>query len=297
MAVTNVILRKRQGKATLSGGKRVRTYQAIYYVKCNSINEDPVTIWGHPEIPTLYPISSWPTDPGALLVDVDPQQQEETPDFWIVTCSYTSNPDIGKPEDVQENPLNRPAVIQRSPVQRQRIVERDVDGNLIINTAGEPFNPPVEREEHAPSFTITKNLANWPYAMELALTDAINSSPIVYVSRGISYGARLVKCNGFSGGESYENGINFWAVSVALEVNWDGWNPDKLNAGFREKYTDEFGEKYLWPITGANGESVSEPVLLDSLGRSDPYRDPIYLPCKKHRETSFAGLFALFGIT
>ena len=298
MAVTNVILRERKGKATLTGGKRVRTYQAIYHVKCNSINEDPATIWSHPEIPTLYPISMWPTDAGALLVDVDPQQQKDTPDFWIVTCSYTSNPDVKDPEDVQENPLNRPAVIQRSPVQRQRILERDVDGNLLVNTADDPFNPPVEREEHSPSFTITKNLANWPYALELALTDSVNSSAIVYVSRGISYGARLVKCNGFSGGESYENGYKFWACSVALEVNWDGWNKDKLNAGCREKFIADDSSVHILPIIGSNGDSITDPVKLNADGtKASPYADPVYLPCKKHREANFANLFSLFGIT
>lgn len=298
MAVTNVVLRRRQGKRTLTGGKSVRTYQAIYHVKCNSINEDPNTILAHAEIPTLVPISTWPTDPGALLVDLDPQQNQESPDFWVVTASYTSNPDIRDPDDLIENPLNRPAIITRSPVQRQRPMLKDVDGNWCMTTAGELFNPPMEREEHAPSFTIAKNLLNWPYALELALTDAVNDGTISYPSRGILYGDQLVKCNGFSGGEQYQDGYHFWNVTVALEVNWEGWNPEQLNAGYRERYIDELFEEHLWPIIGANGDSPTTAVLLDAAGYADPYLDPpITLPYRRHRKTSFAPLFALLGIT
>jgi len=293
MSVTHIVLRQRKGKETLTGGKRVRTFQAIYHVKCNSINEDPNTILAHPSLPTLAPVSTWPTDAGSLLVDRDPQQDMDRPDHWVVTLSYTSSPDIRKPDDVAENPLLRPAVIERSPCQRQRIFTVDVDNNLIKNTAGDLFNPPPEREEHAPSLTITKNMLNWPYAAELAFTDAINVNPITYVSRGIGYGARLVKCNGFSGKESYENGFNFWAVSVALEVNWDGWNKDKLNCGFNEKIDVA---PFFRHIKDAGGAEVTEPKMLDSLGHYDP-ASTLSIPCKSYREVAFADLFTILGIT
>lgn len=300
MAVTSLILRKRQGKETLTGGKRVRTYQALYHVKCNSLNEDPRTILDHPELPTLYPTSTWPTDAGALLVDRDPQQDMQMPDFWTVTLSYTSNPDIRTPpeETLNENPLLRPATFSRSPVQRTEIVVTDVDGNLVRTTAGELFNPPAERETHSPSFTMTKNLLYWPYALELALTDAINNDALIYISKGIAYPAYLVKCNGFSGQQQYENGYSFWPVSVALEVNWAGWNPDKINAGYREKFVADDDSVHLVPIIGSNGESVTEAVLLDEDGYADPFRStPVTVPCKKHRPAAFSDLFALFGIT
>lgn len=299
MSVTNCVLRQRKGKQTLAGGKRVRTYQAIYHIKCNSINEDPVTIMAYTGLPQLADAATWPTDAGALLVDVDPQQDMEKPDFWVVTCNYTSNPDIRQPDDVdpEENPLLRPCVVERSPVQRQRILERDVENEWIVNTAGEFFNPPVEREEHPPGYILTKNMLLWPYELEAAYTDAVNTDVILVPSKGISAAIGTMKCNGFSGREVYEGGYNFWQVSVALEVDWQLWNKPILNMGTHEAIPDGFGDYYLWPIIGANGESVTDPVMLDKNGLADPFREnPIELPYKKYRPEPFAFLLAYFGL-
>lgn len=287
MAITKVVLKERKGTQTLTGGKRVRVYQSIYHAKSNVLNEDPYTVWSHPDIPTLSPISTWPTDSAAVLVKVDPQQDRNTPDLWVVTCDYTSNPDIKD---------TNPTIIERSPVQRQRILIRDVNGNVILNSAGELFNPPHEREDHSPAFTISKKLLFWPYALELAYTDAINSVAVVYLSKGIAYGAGLIKCNGFTGRETYEDGLDWWQVSVALEVNWEGWNKPLIDCGYREKKVVS-GTPKLMPIIGVNGEAVTEPVMLNGSGVADPFRSsPYELSYKKHREVPFADLFALFGI-
>lgn len=297
MAVTNVSIHKRTGKQTLTGGKRVRVYQIIFHVKCNTINEDPVTIIHHAEIPTLAPISVWPSDYGAVLVDIDPQQDEERPDFWVVTCSYTSNPDIKTEDPPDENPLLRPAIVTRSPQQRQRVLERDTNGDLYLNTAGDLFIPPEEREEHPPSYTVTKNMIVWPYALEIAYADAINSDVIAIVSKGISAAIGTMKFNGFSGSEQFENDMAFWSVSASFEVNWEGWNAPILSCGYQEKKYDAIeDEYYLWPIVARNAESTPGPIPLNSAGAADPYGTPFYMPFKKYREVPFATLFALFGL-
>jgi len=302
MAIISCVLKKRTAKRSLTGGKLVRTYTAVYHLKSDIKNEDPNVVLSFPGLPPL--ISGWPSNPGAFLVDQDPQQEQDTPDLWVVTCSYTNSPDIRTPDQANENPLLRPAVIERHPVQRQRVIDRDVNDNLIVNLAGEKFNPPIEREEHAPAFTISKNLVTWPYAMEIGYTDGVNDSDVVKPLVGIAYAAGLLKFNGFSGGQRFENGINFWAVTGEFEVDWIGWNKKIVNVGFREKVllggTDDVF--LLMPILGNNGEAITEPVLLSETQMTgevfkDPYRtSPVLLDYQRYRPVPFNALLALFGI-
>jgi hypothetical protein len=290
MAVTNVSIQRRTGGEQLTQGKRVRTYTATYKVSCSTLDEDPVTVLAAAGLPTLA--STWPGDGGAYCVSRKPEQ-DELNNAWTVTLEYTSNPDVRTEPDEEEaeNPLLRPAVIDRGPVSRQRIVVKDTDGWYVLNSAGEPFNPPVEREEHAPAFSISKNLAFWPAAAELAYTDSIALG-----SKGLIYGARVGKFNGFSGREAFENGYSFWQVTGEFELDWEGWNKPLIDAGYNEKFDDGV-LFYLMPILGANGERPAQPVLLDGSGVPDPYRaTPYELAFKKYREEDHSALFSLFGL-
>lgn len=298
MTITRQELVNQTAKEVLGGGRRTRTYQSVHKLLSSTRFENPAVVLAHPSLPTLA--SGWPTDPGAFCVSRE-AKREEVPDkaeCWVVTCDFTSSPDVRQPpdEEAEENPLLRPAIIDRSPVSRQRPISRDANNTLIQTTAGEPFNPPVEREEHAPAFTITKNMASWPAAMELAYQDSINDDTISIPSKGIVYGAGVGKFNGFSGRESWENNYHFWVVTMEIECDWQGWNKPIVNAGYSELV--EFGAvDYLLPIILGNGERPAGPVLINTAGEADPFLDPPHLlTFKKYRELPHAALYALFGL-
>jgi hypothetical protein len=298
MAITKCSLIQRTGKEELTGGKRIRTYQAVYKLKSNTRNEDPATVLAYAGLPTLFPVSTWPTDATAYLVARTPSQNQALADEWTVTCDYTSNPSTrDNPDEYVENPLLRPAEVSKSSQQRQRILIRDVEGNFAINSAGEFLNPPPEHEVHPPSFTITKNLVVWPHALEAALQDSVNSLAISIPYWGIVYGALLGKFNGFSGSPQFENGFRFWRVTAEIETDWDGWNKPLIDAGFNEIfYNSVSGQDELWPIIGANGERPAEPVLLNGSGEAAPYGTPVEIPFKKYREVNHLPLYQLMGL-
>lgn len=299
MAITKCSLIQQTGKEELTGGKRILTGQRVYKLKSNVRNEDPFTVLAYSALPTLFPVSTWPGDARIVLVNRTPSQNVSQADEWTVTCDYTSNPTLREnPDDYHENPLLRPPEVTRTSQQRQRIVIRDVEGNYAINSAGEFLNPPPEREEHCPSFSITKNLPAWPHALEAALQDSINSDAISIPYWGIVYGALLGKVNGFSGSPQWENGFRFWKVTVEIETDWEGWNKPLIDAGFNERFYDEVATEYvLWPIIGGNGERPSEPVLLDGTGFADPYRaSPVNITFKKHREVNHLPLYQMMGL-
>ncbi len=299
MAIRSCVLIGESGTEQLTGGKRVITYQSQWKLLSTIRNESPRVVLAHHELPGL--VATWRDDNRCVCVKRDPKQQKAAEE-WIVTLDYTNSPDIGKgeePEQAIENPLLRPAKIDRSPFQRQRIVERDAYDRLIVNTAGEKFNPPVERDEHNPGFTLTKNVVAWPSALEYALIDSINLSPIVIPQYGISCPARSLKFNGFSGGMRWESGYRYWEISPNLEVDWQGWNKPIVSLGYNEKLFDaEAGEFVLCPIIGGNGERPAEPVLLDANGMADPYRtdNPYLLNFRKYREIDHTPLFQLLGM-
>lgn len=298
MAITKCSLIQRTGKEELTGGRRVKTYQAVYKLKSNTRNEDPVNVLAHPGLPTLFPVSTWPSDATAVLVGRTPSQNQSQADEWTVACDYTNNPSVrDNPDEYHENPLLRPPEVTRSAQQRQRILIRDVEGNYAKNSAGEFLNPPPEHEVHCPSFSVTKNLPAWPHAMEFALQDSVNSLAISIPYWGIVYGARLGKFNGFSGSPQFENGFRFWKVTVEIETNWEEWNKPLLDAGFNEIYYNPVSaQNELWPIIGANGERPAEPVLLNGAGVAAPYDSPVEIPFKKYREVSHLPLYQLMGL-
>ena len=296
MAIRNCVFFNDNGKEQLTEGKRVRTYQQVYKLTSDAKNESVATVLAHPTLPKLA--AGFPGDPGSRCVSRDPKRGEHSNE-WIVTLDYTSNPSLRTPPDEVdiEDPRNRPAVVERSPGSRQRIVIRDVLGNYAANTAGEPFNPPVERDEHPPTFTIAKNLATWPAALELAYTDAVNATDLIKPAKGLVYPQKTVKFNGLGGGERWENGFYFWAVTGSFEVNWETWNKDLVSAGFHEK-RNIGGIDYLMPILGGNGERVAQPVLLNASGQADPFRtSPVTIQLIRYRELDLNAFIAsVFGL-
>jgi hypothetical protein len=300
MAITNCVIIGRSGKEELTGGKRVKTFQSVWKLKSNTRNEDPATVLAYPALPLLA--STWPTDGTCFCVGRTPSQNQSMADEWTVSLDYTNSPSLREnPDEYVENPLLRPPTISRSPQQRQRIAIRDAYGVLMVNTAGELPNEPIEVESHSPGFTITKNLPVWPFALEVALQDSINLTAISIPYWGVVIGPKLSKFNGFSGSPRWENGFRFWEVSCSIETDWEGWNKPYVSAGYNEKVEDpgDPGNYFLWPIIGANGERPADPVLLDENGVSDPYRSSPYLieTYRKYREVNHLPLYQLMGLT
>ena len=81
-------------------------------------------------------------------------QAENTEEWkgWTVTAEYSSEFTLA------ENPTNDPATITWGSEQFQRVVVVDKEGDAVVNSAGDPFDPPIMADDSRRVVTVTKNL-------------------------------------------------------------------------------------------------------------------------------------------
>src|SRR5581483_6338239 len=143
MAVLSVreIWNGRRGSAD---EKAVREYARVFrVVTSNSLDgalvaETAVDPFNGTAIPNLFASYIEPNgttfDLTAIARKIDVVQDDSDPNTWLVTVS---NP----------NPLLRPSEIKWSFAQFQRIADVDIYGAAVVNSAGEAFDPPAEKDD------------------------------------------------------------------------------------------------------------------------------------------------------
>jgi hypothetical protein len=221
-------------------------------------------------------------DTGAFCNEISAEQEtgpEADGKQWTVTVQY------GPYEPASDNPLAEPAQVEVDHDHFDRPVIRDVDGNLICNSAGDPYNPPIRKDDSRPVLTVVKN---YPAPFDLALADdyrdTINSTPFFGVPPG------RVKCRAPRASRQFHPVIGeFYRVTFQFDFNRDGWNAKPLDEGFRYLSGAQL-------VAAFDGNSLaSEPVLLDGEGgRLAVGGDPVYHDFQIYEGRDFASAFG-FG--
>ncbi len=302
-----------EGRRASDSQERRRTYTRVYEVRTTDPNDSGYVAGGASGLPRGG--DAHPDDNAAFVVRNDPAQHSEDPTLWTVTIEYdtqlsstaigresqqvdssgetTTNPDSpSEGGQRQENPLSRPPVYSVSfeTVQEPLLeVYTGEDATLpgpLLNSAGDPFDPPPMVEKSYPVLTIKKNMVSFTYATLEMYQDSVNS----VTWRG--FGARKVKVHGISWESAFENGITFWAVTFVFKVRYKTWDLQILDAGLNELIpaeTDRPARKR--PIVQSRGETPTSPLLLDGSGRLlAAGDDPVILRVRHYPELPFADL-------
>jgi len=206
-------------------------------------------------LPQLYsPHPSW----RALTArKVTASNQADSPHHFLVTVEYSSAPLDKEDKDKEDNPdpTTRPAVIKWNTVLYREAVEKDVDGDAILNSAGDYFDPPIERDRSNWTCVVRKNLANPPTWLLDYNNCPINSSS--FVVDGVNVQQRKARLSMIDIGEKQvENDVNFRTVTITLEFKKEGWQASILDQGLKE-----VDGGVLKPIT-VDGKSITSPMLL-----------------------------------
>lgn len=198
------------------------------------------------------------------------QHHDESPLSWIATGHYSSAPIPQKEREKQDNPnpLNRSATRRWSTTQYKVPVEKDIEGNAVVNTAGDAYDPPPEKDSSHWSVTITKNVSSVP-AFIIDYQDAINDDEIEI--GGLTVPAKMAKIQAIEIGDLMEeNNVSFYQFSYTVEFNKDTWVLSLLQQGLRQK--NEIDGTGRLPCVDEDGDPVTSPVLLDADGiqQTDP---------------------------
>lgn len=136
----------------------------------------------------------------------------------------------------------------------------DVDGNPIVNSAGDYYDPPVEREVAKVTLTVNRNEASPNPAVLLALTNVVNLTAWNgFPPKTVKFNCPTMPVVQYCQATS----SFFWPMEYVFDVNFDTWVKQVLNRGLRQ--LDASGN--LVPIY-INGQPLSDPVFLDEDGHA-----------------------------
>jgi hypothetical protein len=255
MAVTYDGIKPGSMQATNSRG--IRTYSVVHRLIASSQTDGPYTVGSNASLPRIG--SQWYEDPGAFCISL--QVVNSNPwKGWEVTASYDST------FEVSENPLLDRADIQWDGENFEEFLLKDVNGEAVLNSAGDPFEDSM-RERTRRVVTITKNVLQVPDWI-IDSEDAVNSS--AFDLDGITIPAKKAKLGAPRiGGRQTRNGVPFRVLTMVIKLNKDGWNYQPLDQGYRSRH----GSGDVVRCTSAgDGTDTTRRAPLDGAGGilSDP---------------------------
>jgi hypothetical protein len=127
-----------------------REWRAGFKVLCSDVNDGPKEVLQG--CPTLAPYQPHPKDPAALVAEFWPKRIKGS-NWHDLEIRWSTD------VDVSTSPLTLPPVITIDSTTRSIPTLFDIDGNPIVNMAGDPYTDPVsERLVVDKIFKVSKNL-------------------------------------------------------------------------------------------------------------------------------------------
>lgn len=234
-----------------------RTYYMIFNTGDNEqfvIDNCGITMWSaHPNKSSLL-VSSLSASPVGEINHNGTNARR-----WAVQVEYGTPP----PLRVVGGPLQQPVRKTMVPYLKSEAAYKDFSGVPILNTAGDPFNPPLEIERMCLNLTVHRN--------EVA--------PNIQTLVGLSNKVNLATWNGFAAKtvkvlpielpfQEYDNesGQLYYPMKYNFDIDPNNWKAKVLNQGFRELKSGK-----IIKIIGDDNEPVDDPVLLKTDGSKVAY--------------------------
>jgi hypothetical protein len=247
----------------------------------NSVADGPVTILNTAGVPRPYDPYVTPSeyDFGALCKNVEPTQDPDNPYLWHVEAEYSTDTELAA--WYNKDPLQRPSRTSWSTERFRKAMEKDETGAAVVNSASDPFDPPIEKDGTILVVTIERNEATFDPSLPVTYQDATNSDI------WLGYAVGNCKVESIGADEHWEDNTHYYAVRYVIHVRGDGWLESVLDAGY-SAYTT-VGVKA--PITDLAGRPYSSPQLLDGTGHVLPVNgNPVYINFAKYPSLPYANL-------
>lgn len=259
-----------------------REYERAFTVETDDADDGPVTVGAAipVKIGDTYR-SRNDSDPGSYCQSIRVSCDTEGGKFWTATAQYGPR-DILSQEP--RDPTERPIKVSWSFSRFERPVVLDQDGKPVLNSAGDPFDPPLTVPDSWPLLTIVRNERTFDSLLAYNFNEAVNLDPFWGVDPGI------VKVLDINGELAKDQDIGwYYVVTYQFEFNPDGWQPSVPDLGYRE--LDASGKPT--DIT-VDGTPVGKPVRLNGKGKyldkADTTGPTKYLDFRVFKEREFAGL-------
>ena len=238
--------------APATNTKGIRAYTRSFKLKTSLQTERAYHVGSHVSLPAVGEVHPDDVMAWCVSLSVDPSDPWRG---WTVTAEYSTE------REIAEDPTADPAVITWSSEQFQKAAIVNADGEAIVNSAGDPFDPPLMIDDSRPNVSVSKNVLVVP-AWVLTYQDAVNNAS--FVIDGITVATGLAKIQSISiGAEQSRNGTTFRNLSFTLHLQRQGWQSNILDAGFRQL---GYGSVLENIRNAGDDELPAAPVPLNGLG-------------------------------
>ncbi len=250
-----------KGDTTSGSANGERDYTRHFRVYSDDVNESPVTVR------LALPGGAHPNDASAYASKKSASRIDESRLIWDGEVEYQFKLQDPNTDAVELNPKVRwtssLAVIS---------IARDLFGRPIVNSAGDYFDPPVEREITRLTANVQFNAVAPPVGL-LDYSGAVNNAPISI--NGVDVVAERAKVTAIDIGEVQKdaNDNEYQSVTFAVEcrsADDDGFDLELLDQGFRIRDTvtkagtlSTRTSDYVGVLTMASGHGIVTGQYLD----------------------------------
>lgn len=254
----------RYGESSKTNGKYTssRQYQA-HITAPESFEALSLRIGDNPEIPQVG--SAISSDyPNVLVTSVTPKEINEG-DWtkWKITVNYeTRAANVREPIDPTADPTDLPALTSSYSVRRNEVMEfayqdGDIEGfptKPVVNTEGDPFDPPLQNELSNQMLVAQVNLRKFDKSKIREFENTINNQQLTFI------GVSIPRFCGFISEISSQSatdgkGRQYYIVSYKIEVSEKPFIKRIENAGFNKRI-----------IGGSAGQK--EPIIFGDIDAS-----------------------------
>lgn len=222
-----------------------RTYTRRFKLETTTKAEGPYAVGSHGSLPKIGSVHN--EDSAAWCNNIAVQVNKGL--AWYVIARYSSE------RQLAIDPTTEPAIVTVTTEQFQKQTD-------LVNSAGDPYDPPYMMDDSRRVINVQKNMSGHP-SWILDYSDTVNSDS--FVVKGITYTAGQGKVQRVSIGEAQvRNGVSFVVVTIEIHLEKNGWQIRALDAGFRE--IDGYDRVNI--VNGGDGLQPTAPVQLDGSGRS-----------------------------
>ncbi|HEX4796184.1 MAG TPA: hypothetical protein VH370_20510 [Humisphaera sp.] len=183
---------------------------------------------------------------------------------WIVTADFT----FGDHGACAQTPLDEPAKILAEAGIEMVPTDIDKDQNAILNSAGDPFDPPQSGAVHTLGLCVRLAVPFYNIQEAIKITDAVNSDPFeLRGAGGVEPGQ--CHCRSYKPTEDYTENAPFVWVEYVFEFaeGVEPWQSITFDEGRNGWYVNLFNETVKGQICYNDGTPVNQDVRLDGTGK------------------------------
>jgi hypothetical protein len=269
MAVTSITDLK--GEGSRSGHWHVgqgRSYQRKLQVITNSVFDGPATVMSQvgAQYGDIYNAGYGTEFDGFCYcqsVDCDPVGDDGLQ--WEITLGYGWYDAATAGGGPTQDPLAMPIEVSWGLRDHETVLDTDQDGNAVLNTAGDPYDPPIVIDDPRLVMTVVRNERAFNVGWVLAYRNAVNSDtfagfpPLTCKVLNISSRSQWHQDAGWYYQTTYE--FEFLTASIDYDTQ-TGYRKRIISQGFRA-VSVVTGKPYHITLKGV---PVNSPMLLDEKG-------------------------------